>query len=85
MIKKGSAGIFCGAFFVVEGISCTDRVKQSESISVGVFHKSCRWVRQFPDGIAACGLWWFTLARNDPGVPVCIPSLLPLQSPGKLL
>ena len=26
-----------------------------------------------------------TLARNDPGVPVCIPSLLPLKSPGKLL
>lgn len=85
MIKKGSAGIFCGAFFVMEGISCTDRVKQSESISVGIFRKSCRFVRQFPDGIAACGLWWFTLTRNDPGVPVCIPSLLPLQSPGKLL
>ena len=85
MIKKGSAGIFCGAFFVMEGISCTDRVKQSVSISVGIFHKSCRCVRQFPDGIAACGLWWFTLARNDPAASACIPCLLPLQSPGKLL
>ena len=85
MLKKGSAGIFCGAFFVVEGISCTDRVKQSESISVGIFRKSCRWVRQFPDGFAACGLWWFTLTRNDPAASACIPSLLPLQSPGKLL
>lgn len=36
----------------MEEISCTDRVKQSESISVGIFHKSCRCVRQFPDGIA---------------------------------
>lgn len=37
---------------MMEGISCTDRVKQSVSISVGIFHKSCRCVRQFPDGIA---------------------------------
>lgn len=36
----------------MEEISCTDRVKQSESISVGIFRKSCRCVRQFPDGIA---------------------------------
>ena len=85
MIKKGSAGIFCGAFFVVEEISCTDRVKQSVSIIVGIFHKSCRCVRQFPDGIAGLRLRWFALTRNDPGVPVCIPSLLPLKSPGKLL
>lgn len=39
----------------MEEISFTDRVKQSVSISVGIFHKSCRCVRQFPDGIA--GLW----------------------------
>ena len=40
----------------MEGISCADRVKQSVSISAGIFHKSCRCVRQFPDGFAACGL-----------------------------
>ena len=70
---------------MMEGISCTDRVKQSVSISVGIFHKSCRCVRQFPDGIAGLRAVMIPLARNDPGVPVCIPSLLPLKSPGKLL
>lgn len=69
----------------MEEISCTDSVKQSVSISVGIFRKSCRCVRQFPDGFAACGLRWFALTRNDPAASACIPCLLPLQSPGKLL
>ena len=58
----------------MEEISCTDRVKQSVSISVGIFHKSCRCVRQFPDGFAACGCddspWPGMIRRHRPVFPV---------------
>lgn len=41
----------------MEGISCTDRVKQSESISVGIFHKSCLCMKQISDVSGRlCGL-----------------------------
>ena len=59
---------------MMEEISCTDRVKQSVSISVGIFHKSCRFVRQFPDGFAACGCddspWPGMIRRHRPVFPV---------------